>query len=114
MPREPSRERALVLASLAQVKMLEGTFSEAERFGEEAVKVARAVGAEARDAEAHALTTLGVTRGWGDDPESGVALLRGPGDLGRARPVVDSFRATANLTTVLDLLGRRREAIDIA
>jgi DNA-binding CsgD family transcriptional regulator/tetratricopeptide (TPR) repeat protein len=115
MPREPSRERALVLASLAQVKMLEGTFSEAERYGEEAVTVARAVGAEARDAEAHALTTLGVTRGWGDDPESAIDLLHRAREISAELGLLDEyFRATANLTTVLDLLGRRPEAIDIA
>ncbi|HEX7472689.1 MAG TPA: LuxR C-terminal-related transcriptional regulator [Candidatus Limnocylindrales bacterium] len=115
MPREPSRERALVLASLAQVKMLEGTFSEAERYGEEAVEVARAVGDEARDAEAHALTTLGVTRGWGDDPESALALLHRARTISTELGLLDEyFRATANLTTVLDLLGRRAEAVDIA
>jgi DNA-binding CsgD family transcriptional regulator/tetratricopeptide (TPR) repeat protein len=115
VPAEPSRERALVLASLAQVKMLEGTFSEAERYGEEAVDVARAVGPEARDAEAHALTTLGVTRGWGDDPESALELLRRARSISGELGLLDEyFRATANLTTVLDLLGRRAEAVDIA
>ena len=115
MPREPSRERALVLASLAQVKMLDGTFSEAERYGEEAVDVARAVGDDARDAEAHALTTLGVTRGWGDDPESALELLHRARTISTERGLLDEyFRATANLTTVLDLLGRRAEAVDIA
>ena len=115
MPREPSRERALVLASLAQVKMLDGTFSEAERFGEEAVKVARAVGPDARDAEAHALTTLGVSRGWGDDPELALELLHRARAISTELGQLDEyFRATANLTTVLDLLGRRAEAVDIA
>jgi DNA-binding CsgD family transcriptional regulator/tetratricopeptide (TPR) repeat protein len=115
MPHEPSRERALVLASLAQVKMLEGTFSEAERYGEEAIEVARAVGEEARDQEAHALTTLGVTRGWGDDPESALELLHRARTISTELGQLDEyFRATANLTTVLDLLGRRAEAVDIA
>jgi DNA-binding CsgD family transcriptional regulator/tetratricopeptide (TPR) repeat protein len=115
MPPEPSRERALVLASLAQVKMLEGTFSEAERYGDEAVEVARAVGEGARDTEAHALTTLGVTRGWGDDPESALELLHRARAISNELGLLDEyFRATANLTTVLDLLGRRAEAVDIA
>jgi DNA-binding CsgD family transcriptional regulator/tetratricopeptide (TPR) repeat protein len=115
MPREPSRERALVLSSLAQVKMLDGTFSEAERLGDEAVEVAQAVGPDARDAEAHALTTLGVTRGWGGDPESALELLRRAREISTELGLLDEyFRATANLTTVLDLLGRRGEAIDIA
>ena len=40
VPREPSPERALVLASLAQIRMLDGTFSEAERHAREAIRIA--------------------------------------------------------------------------
>ncbi|HTC86122.1 MAG TPA: LuxR C-terminal-related transcriptional regulator [Candidatus Acidoferrum sp.] len=115
MPREPSRERALVLASLAQLQMLDGTFSEAELTGQEAVRVAREVGPTAQDQEAHALTTLGVTRGWGDDPASAVDLLRVAGHSAEARgDLEERFRVIANLTTVLDLIGRRTEAVEIA
>ncbi len=115
IPREPSRERALALASLAQVKMLAGTFSEAERYGEEALQVARAVGESAREEEAHALTTLAVIRGWGDDPESAVALLREAREVAEERGSLDElFRVLANLTTVLDVIGRRAEAVEIA
>jgi DNA-binding CsgD family transcriptional regulator/tetratricopeptide (TPR) repeat protein len=115
IPREPSRERALALASLAQVKMLAGTFSEAERYGEEALQVARAVGESARDEEAHALTTLAVIRGWGDDPESAVALLGEARQVAEQRGSLDElFRVLANLTTVLDVIGRRAEAVEIA
>jgi DNA-binding CsgD family transcriptional regulator/tetratricopeptide (TPR) repeat protein len=115
VPRAPSRERALVLASLAQVRMLEGTFSEAERLAEEAIEVARVVGPDARGEEGHAICTLGISRVWGEDPEAGVALLLAArsiaADLGRFD---DVFRATANLTTALDLLGRKREAVEVA
>jgi DNA-binding CsgD family transcriptional regulator/tetratricopeptide (TPR) repeat protein len=115
VPRTPSRERALVLASLAQVRMLEGTFSEAERLAEEAIEVARAVGPEALGEEGHAICTLGISRVWGEDPEAGVALLLAAraiaAELGRFD---DVFRATANLTTALDLLGRKREAVEVA
>ena len=115
VPRTPSRERALVLASLAQVRMLEGTFSEAERLAEEAIEVARAVGRDALGEEGHATCTLGISRVWGEDPEGGVALLLAARaiavDLGRFD---DVFRATANLTTALDLLGRKREAVEVA
>jgi DNA-binding CsgD family transcriptional regulator/tetratricopeptide (TPR) repeat protein len=115
IPREPSRERALALASLAQVKMLAGTFSEAERYGEEALQVARAVGESARDEEAHALTTLAVIRGWGDDPETAVSLLREARQMAEQRGSLDElFRVLANLTTVLDVIGRRAEAVEIA
>ncbi len=115
VPREPSRERAFVLASLAQVQMLDGMFSEAERSGQEAVRVAQAVGPEASDLEANAQTTLGVSRGWGDDPASAVELLREAGRAAAERgDLGERFRVIANLTTVLDLIGRKREAIDIA
>ncbi len=115
IPAEPTRERALVLASLAQVRMLEGMFSESERLCREAIEVARVVGPAARGEEGHAICTLGISRAWGEDPEAGVALLREARtiaeELGR---LDDIFRATANLTTALDLLGRRREAVDVA
>ena len=115
IPREPSRERALVLASLAQIRMLDGTFSEAQRHAREAIRVAREVGDAARTHELHAITTLSVSQGWGDDPESGLASLREALPLAAARGEVDElFRVYANLTTVLDLLGRRAEAVEVA
>ncbi|HEU4918921.1 MAG TPA: LuxR C-terminal-related transcriptional regulator, partial [Candidatus Limnocylindrales bacterium] len=58
---------------------------------------------------------LGVSLGWGDDPEAGVALLRRA--LALAEEAVDhdeTFRVYANLTTVLDLVGRREEAVEVA
>ncbi len=115
MPPEPTRERALVLASLAQVRMLEGMFSEAERLCREAIETARTVGPSARGEEGHAICTLGITRAWGEDPEAGVALLREAREIAESLGRLDDlFRATANLTTALDLLGRRREAVDVA
>ncbi len=115
VPAEPSRERALVLAALAQVRMLEGTFKEAERLAGEAIAVARAVGPAALGEEGHSLCTLGISRVWGEDPEGGLGLLlearRIATELDRFD---DIFRATANLTTALDLLGRKREAVEVA
>jgi DNA-binding CsgD family transcriptional regulator/tetratricopeptide (TPR) repeat protein len=115
VPAKPSRERALVLAALAQVRMLEGTFTEAERLADEAIQVARSVGPAALGEEGHATCTLGISRVWGEDPEGGVALLLAAraiaAELGRFD---DVFRATANLTTALDLLGRKREAVEVA
>ena len=115
VPVRPSRERALVVAALAQVRMLEGTFTEAERLAVEAIEVAQAVGPAARGEEGHATCTLGISRVWGEDPEGGVALLlearQIAADLARFD---DVFRATANLTTALDLLGRKREAVEVA
>jgi DNA-binding CsgD family transcriptional regulator/tetratricopeptide (TPR) repeat protein len=115
IPSEAIRERALILGSLAQVLMLEGLFTEAERLCREAIGVARSAGPAARGEEGHAICTLGITKVWGEDPEAGVALLREARsiaeELGR---LGDIFRATANLTTALDVLGRRREAVDVA
>ena len=115
VPAKPSRERALVLSALAQVRMLEGTFSEAERLATEAIQVARTVGPAARGEEGHAICTLGISRVWGEDPEGGLGMLLEARtiafDLGRFD---DLFRATANITTALDLLGRKREAVEVA
>ena len=115
VPAAPSRERALVLAALAQVRMLEGMFGEAERLCAEAIAVAQAVGLAARGEEGHAMCTLGISRAWGSDPDSGIAQLREARviaeELGRFD---DLFRAVANLTTALDLLGRRGEAVKVA
>ena len=95
--------------------MLEGVFSEAKRYAQEAVEVATAVGDEARQELLHATCTLAVADAWGEDPEPAVWMLRQTRDeaaeLGR---LDDLFRVYANLTTVLDLLGRRDEAIAIA
>ncbi len=115
IPAGGSIERATVVAALAQIRMLDGSFSEAERLAREAIKVAEACGPEGRSLLAHATTTLGVSLGWGDDPEAAVALLRQALDLAAEFGDHDElFRVYANLTTVLDLLGRREEAVTIA
>jgi DNA-binding CsgD family transcriptional regulator/tetratricopeptide (TPR) repeat protein len=115
VPDEPTQARARVLASMAQYRMLEGVFSEAKRYAQDAVDAARAAGDEARQELLHASCTLAVADAWGEDPEPAVWKLRQTRDeaaeLGR---LDDLFRVYANLTTVLDLLGRREEAIAIA
>ena len=115
VPSEPTAARARVLGSLAQFRMLEGVFSEAKRYAQEAVEVATAVGDEARQELLHATCTLAVAEAWGDEPEPAVEMLRqtlvDAAALGR---LDDLFRVYANLTTVLDLLGRRDEAIAMA
>ena len=106
VPREPSPERATVLAGLAQLKMLDGIFSEAQRLAREAIKVARACDPVARAQEIHATTTLAVA-------SPGAAIRTASIDLLREAEVAaielddpDAlFRIRANLTTVLDLVG---------
>ena len=115
VPLEPTAARARVLASLAHFRMLEGVFSEAKRYAQEAVEVATAVGEEARQELLHATCTLAVADAWGEDPEPAVWMLRQTRDeAAELGHLDDLFRVYANLTTVLDLLGRREEAIAIA
>jgi DNA-binding CsgD family transcriptional regulator/tetratricopeptide (TPR) repeat protein len=115
VPREPSAARARVLGSLAQFRMLEGVFSEAKRYALEAVDVATQVGEEARQPLLHATCTLAVAEAWGDEPEPAVEMLiRTRDEAARLGGLDDLFRVYANLTTVLDMLGRREEAIAVA
>jgi ATP/maltotriose-dependent transcriptional regulator MalT len=115
VPRDTSPERATVLAGLAQLKMLDGVFSESQRLAREAIKVARACEPVARAQEIHATTTLAVASAWGSDPAGAIDLLR---EAERAAIEMDDpdalFRIRANLTTVLDLMSRRSEAVEVA
>ena len=110
-----SPERATVLATLAQLKMLDGIFSDAQRLAREAIRVARACDPPAASQDVHATTTLAVALAWGSDPNAAIDLLR-EAEVG-ATALDDPealFRIRANLTTVLDLVGRRAEAVDVA
>jgi DNA-binding CsgD family transcriptional regulator/tetratricopeptide (TPR) repeat protein len=115
VPKASTVERSRVLAALAQLRMLDGTFSEAIRLAREAIATARSTGPEAREIEAHALITLGVSEGWGADPASAIAHLEAGRSLATEIGRLDEiFRAYANLTTILDLHGRREEAVEAA
>ena len=95
--------------------MLDGVFSDAQRLAQDAIKVARACTPVARSEEVHATTTLAVALAWGKDPAAAVELLR-EAEL-EARELDDPdalFRIRANLTTVLDLVSRRTEAVEVA
>ena len=95
--------------------LVDGIFSDAQRLAREAIKVARACDPVARDQEIHATTTLGVALAWGRDPNAAIELLR---EAERSAREIDDpdalFRITANLTTVLDLVGQRAEAVEVA
>ena len=116
VPAAPSVERATRAGRRSpRSAMLDGTFSEAESLAREAI-------ADRDGVRARRPTPIGSTRrrrsasslGWGEDPEAGVALLREA--LGLAAEIAATstrlFRVYANLTTVLDLVGRREEAVD--
>jgi DNA-binding CsgD family transcriptional regulator/tetratricopeptide (TPR) repeat protein len=115
VPSSPTPARAAVVAGLAQMLMLEGTFSEADRLAREAIRIARACDPPARRWELHATTTLGVVLGWRADPEAALAMLREARALAEELGDLDElFRAHANLTTVLELAGRHAEAVEVA
>jgi len=115
VPDGPTLERATVLAALAQATMLDGSFARAESLARDAMRIGAACGSDGQAIVVHATTTLGVALGWGDAPEAGVALLEEARGLAeRAGDADEVFRVYANLTTVLDLVGRRPEAVDVA
>ena len=104
------------LAGLAQLKMLDGIFSEAQRLAREAIKVARACDPVARAQEIHATTTLArrVRLGQRSRRRRSSSCAR-PSRRPRELDDPDAlFRIRANLTTVLDLVGRRTEAVEVA
>ena len=115
VPTTPSVARATVVAGLAQLLMLEGTFSEAEKLAREAIRVARACDPPARRWELHATTTLGVSLGWRADPEAALTMLTEARSIAEELGDLDElFRVHANLTTVLELAGRHEEAVEVA
>lgn len=115
VPARPSVERARVLADLARALMLNGRFAEAERRVEEALAAARGTGPAARREEGHALCTLGVCLAWGSRPAEALPrLVEARRIAEEVRDHDDRFRAIANLTTTLSLLGRTAESIGIA
>jgi DNA-binding CsgD family transcriptional regulator len=115
VPRGETRERAIVLATLAQSLMLDGWFVEGERVAGEAIATARAVGADARREEGHALCTLGIAKAWGRQPDESIPLLEEARSIAEEIGQLDDrFRATANLTTALEIIGRRDDAIAAA
>ena len=115
VPDDPTLERATVLAALAQATMLDGSFERAEQLARDAMRIASSCGPSGDQVVVHATTTLGVALGWGDEPEAGVALLEEALILAqRAGDLDDLFRVHANLTTVLDHVSRRAEAVEVA
>jgi DNA-binding CsgD family transcriptional regulator/tetratricopeptide (TPR) repeat protein len=115
VPNSATAARAAVVAGLAQMRMLEGTFSEAERLARDAIRIARACHPPARHWELHAQTTLGVSLGWRADPEKALDVLRRSRALAEELGDLDElFRVRANLTTVLELAGRHAEAVAVA
>jgi DNA-binding CsgD family transcriptional regulator len=110
----PSAARARALAARGQALMLMARYSESQESCQEAIAIARTVGAQAE--EGHALNTLGFDLACLGDPEAGVERLRESlaiadevGDLD------DLARAYLNLSELLaGPLNRLDEALELA
>ena len=113
VPQTPSAARAQALAGLGQALMLRARFAEAASVCEEAIAVARQVGA--RVVEGHALNSLGTAIVRLDQVDRGLACLedarRLAAELGAAK---DEARACVNLSDILEDLGRLEESLTVA
>ena len=115
LPRNETLERARVLATIGQIKMLEGSFLEAERLASEALALAGASGPAGEAWLGHATCTLGVIDGWLGRPESAIARLeRALAIAVRLGRLEDAFRARANLASILYIEGRREDAVRVS
>ena len=108
----PSAARARAVAGLAQILMLAARFEESRELTEEALTIARAVGARA--IEGHALNTRGLDRSAAGEIDEGLAdmdeALRIAEDV---ENVDDICRTYANRVWILDVGGRLDEALAV-
>jgi DNA-binding CsgD family transcriptional regulator len=109
----PSPERARVLGSLAQLLVLVSRFQEASGLAEEAVAIARTVGARAE--EANARTALGGALIHLGEPDAALAELKVARRLAtQADDMIVMLRAITNHSDRLLAAGRLEEAVVIA
>ncbi len=112
MPETPTAERAEVLALLARTLMLRDQIEESLPVAEEALAIARAVGAP--QVEGHALNTLGVDVGQLGDRERGIEHLRAALRLATELAAPDDIgSAYVNLGDTIDQAGRIEEAAEL-
>ncbi|HEY6013197.1 MAG TPA: hypothetical protein VIU37_04300, partial [Candidatus Limnocylindrales bacterium] len=114
VPAEPPSEvRATAMAGFAQILMLGGRYTESRAMAEEALALARSVGA--RSTEGHALNTRGLSRGVAGDVDGAMDDLAAALRIAEEVDSVDDIgRAFANTTWMLELAGRLEEAIAVA
>jgi tetratricopeptide (TPR) repeat protein len=106
-----SPERARVLAAHAWQLMIYGRYSEARTLAEQALAMARAVGA--RREEGRALNIAGVAMSMRGDPDAGIAALVQARDIAtEIEDFEDVLRAYSNLALALENAGRTEEAAD--
>jgi DNA-binding CsgD family transcriptional regulator len=107
----PSVARARAVAGLAQITMLGGRFAESYPLADEALALARAVGA--RDIEGHALNTRAMDRSQAGEIEAALADMREALRIAEEAGGVDDIgRAIANETWIYDGAGRLEEALE--
>ena len=111
-PQEPRRELARALAALGQILMLRGRTAESLHYCEQAIAVARQVGARAE--EAHALNTQGVNLGVLGDRRTGIDHLRESLRMTEELGDLDGLaRAYVNLSEAVDQDGRIEEVVEL-
>ena len=112
VPEEPpSAEQARVLSGYSQFLQVSLRYDESDRYGRQALAMAREVGARA--VEGSALNTLGANLGRGGD-EGGLELLREARaiaeELGASEDIIRSYHTEA---VMLGHFGRFDEAIEV-
>ena len=96
----PSEARARAVAGLAQILMLGARFEESKPLAEEAVAIARAVGAV--DIEGHALNTRGLDRAIAGEVDAGLDDMREAMSIAERAGIIDDIgRAYANEVWIL-------------
>ena len=104
-----SPELAQARAAYGRALIIAGRYSQARERSEEAVAMARTIGA--RQAEGYALNTLGVSRTMTGDPEGGIATLREAQEIAEELGSFDDLdRAYSNLSWALEQAGQLEEA----
>ncbi|HEX5121156.1 MAG TPA: AAA family ATPase [Pseudonocardiaceae bacterium] len=113
VPAEPTAARASILAGEAHILMLEGEAAQARGPCEEAVRIAREVGAA--ELECDALNTLGAVIAILGAPEDAIDVLRRGKQLAEDLGAPEELRrAYINLGQSLDHAGRLDEAAAVA
>jgi ATP/maltotriose-dependent transcriptional regulator MalT len=113
LPTEPSAARASILAGESHILMLQGEAPEARAPCEEAIRVAREVGAA--EVECDALNTLGAVLVQLGALEEGIQALRRGQQLAMDLGALEELRrAYINLGQSLDDAGRLQEAAEVA
>jgi DNA-binding CsgD family transcriptional regulator len=109
----PSEARARAMAGFAQILMLGGRYAESLAMAEDALGLARSVGA--RGIEGHARNTRGLGRGVAGDVDGGLEDLEVALRIAEEVDNVDDIgRAFANTTWMLELAGRLEDAVAVA